>query len=360
MNLFLERCRGKTIGITGSVGKSTTTALIYAALKAGLNQMDDIPTQTSTRVFLGGNIGRSLLMDLPEIREQDLVVLELSSFMLESTPDIRWSPDIAVITNIFPNHLDRHGGTMAGYTAAKQNLLRFQSKDDIAIFNNDHELVSRWIHFAKGKAAKYTTRGPAGSIPELQIPGEHNRSNAAAAIAVLDALASEGIPLERDAAIRAIIDFAGLPHRLQLVHAFEPAPGRKVRCYNDSKATSPDASVTALRAFPERTAIFIVGGYDKHIDLAPFAEILAGRAAAVVTLGQTGPAILDLVRAANRGIRIEDAATVQGAVPLAKTWADKMPAVTSIVLSPGCASWGQFANYEERGDLFARLCREGA
>ena len=156
MNLFVERCRGFTVGVTGSVGKSTTTTLIYEALRAGLKG-------TGAKVFLGGNIGKSLLLDLPEIGEGDVVLLELSSFMLEETPRVQWSPNVAVVTNVFPNHLDRHN-TMAEYTAAKQNILKFQGAGDVAILNNDHELVSRWGHFAKGRVVKYSTRGPSGKM----------------------------------------------------------------------------------------------------------------------------------------------------------------------------------------------------
>ncbi len=216
MNLFVQRCRGKTVGITGSVGKSTTTALLFEALKAGLGQTAEPPQQEGPRVFLGGNIGRSLLLDLPAIREQDWVVLELSSFMLEETPQVRWSPNIAVVTNVFPNHLDRHE-TMAKYAAAKQNILRFQGPDDAAVLNGDHELVQRWVHFAHGKAIKFTTKGPAGKRPHLLLPGPHNQSNAAATLAVLDVVNGT---LNQTAARHAMETFPGLAHRLQCVHTW--------------------------------------------------------------------------------------------------------------------------------------------
>jgi UDP-N-acetylmuramoylalanine--D-glutamate ligase len=348
MNLFVQRCRGFTIGITGSVGKSTTTALVYEALKAGLKGTD-------AEVFLGGNIGRSLLLDLPKIRPQDVVVLELSSFMLEETPRVRWSPNVAVVTNIFPNHLDRHN-SMAEYSAAKQNILKFQGTDDVAIFNNDHELVSRWAHFARWKAAKYSTRGPRGKLP-LLIPGEHNQSNAAAAVAVLDALPMK---VNRAAAIAAIQTFPGLAHRLALVHSFTLPGGRALRFYDDSKATSPDASITALQAFEPSAAIFIVGGYDKHIDLSPFETLLAERAGGVIGIGQTGEAIINHVRAAGGGVSSEQLAyaeTLERALPMARQWAEANPLISAVVLSPASASWGQFANYEKRGERFIELSR---
>ncbi len=352
MNLFLERCRGITVGITGSVGKSTTTALIHEALKAG----------TGVKVFLGGNIGRSLLLDLPAISEKDLVILELSSFMLEETPKIKWSPNIAVVTNIFPNHLDRHG-TMAAYTAAKQNILRFQKPADVAVLNNDHDLVARWAHFAHGKVIKYTTRGPAGKRLELAMPGAHNQSNATAALAVLDALSSFGVEVNRPAAIQAMEQFPGLSHRLQLVstwHIGGPPMPRVVKFYNDSKATTPDASLTALEAFEARSAIFIVGGYDKHIDTLAFIEGLAQKAGGVLGIGQTGAAMVEGVAAAADAMArppAEYVQTLERAIAKAAEWAREKAAIQAIVLSPAAASWDQFANYEKRGELFAQIAQ---
>lgn len=354
MNLFLERNPGMTVGITGSVGKSTTTTLIHEALQAGVEK--------TRRVFLGGNIGKSLLMELPQIRPTDVVVLELSSFMLEDTPRIcggGWSPDIAVVTNVFPNHLDRHE-TMAQYAATKQNILKFQKPGDIAILNNDHDLVSRWVPLAEKSGArviKYTIRGP-GAM-QLLIPGEHNQSNARAALAVIEALEARGVAIDRPAAMKAIAEFPGLSHRLQLVHTLQAA-GKTVRFYNDSKATSPDASITAIRAFPPRTAIFLAGGYDKHIDLSAFEKELADRAGAVIGLGQTGQAILANVRQRTDlpAERVAYAGTLQAAIPLAMALAAKGSDLSAIVLSPASASWDQFPNYEKRGDTFAALARE--
>jgi UDP-N-acetylmuramoylalanine--D-glutamate ligase len=348
MNLFLERCRAITIGITGSVGKSTTTALIHEALKAG----------AAAKVFLGGNIGRSLLQELPAIGERDLVVLELSSFMLEETPVISWSPDIAVVTNIFPNHLDRHG-TMAAYSAAKQNILRFQKPDDYAILNNDHELVSRWQHLARARVIKFTTRVPAIKQLRLAMPGDHNRSNAAAALAVLDALEAMQVRINRAAALHAMEQFPGLAHRLQLVHTWHIAgTSRAIRFYNDSKATTPDASLTALEAFEPRTPVFIVGGYDKHIDLSPFTDALAKNAGAVLGIGQTGNAMVEAIREIPAAPLAEYVETLENAMMRARELLPTDPKLTSVVLSTASASWGQFANYEKRGQLFAQLAQE--
>jgi len=378
MNLFLERCPAQTIGITGSVGKSTTTALIHEALSAALHQPQNSEPRTqnlelrtqnselrtpnselSPRVFLGGNIGRSLLFDLPAMRPHDFVVLELSSFMLEETPQIRWSPHIAVVTNIFPNHLDRHH-TMATYTAAKQNILRFQEPDDVAVLNNDHDLVARWVHLARGKVVKYTTRNPAAHL-DLAMPGAHNQSNAAAALAVLDSLP---IPLDRTAAVNAIRQFPGLAHRLQCIHTLElpGTPPHHLRFFNDSKATSPDASVTAVEAFPPRHAIFIIGGYDKHLPpeaFDAFERLLAQRALAVIGIGETGRMLIERIQSRDgpSPLRAQYAQTLAQAVPLAHAWAGELGA-QAVVLSPASASWDQFPNYEKRGGLFAEIARK--
>ncbi|MGN6367463.1 MAG: UDP-N-acetylmuramoyl-L-alanine--D-glutamate ligase, partial [Phycisphaerae bacterium] len=354
---FGARGRGLTVGGTGSGGKSTTTMLIHEALAAGLWGGNG----GGAKVFLGGNIGKSLLMELPAIREQDVVVLELSSFMLEETPRIAWSPNIAVVTNVFPNHLDRHN-TMAEYSAAKQNILKFQGEGDVAILNNDHELVSRWGHFAKGGVVKYSTRGPHGKMP-LVIPGEHNQSNAAAAVAVVEAVAERVGGVDGAAALRAIQEFPGLAHRLALVHSKEIEAGgvkRVVRFYNDSKATSPDASITALKAFEPGAAVFIIGGYDKHIDLSPFEQLLAERAGGVIGIGQTGEAMVQRT-GESRGVlakeRMAYAETLEKAVPLALAWAQETAGITAVVLSPASASWGQFPNYEKRGERFTEISR---
>jgi UDP-N-acetylmuramoylalanine--D-glutamate ligase len=375
INLFLERCPACAIGITGSVGKSTTTALIQdddpntqSSVGGGLSPQ----SSSSPRVFLGGNIGRSLLLELPNIRPQDLVVLELSSFMLEETPNVcssafrrpsGWSPHIAVVTNIFPNHLDRHG-TMEAYAAAKQNILRFQSKNDIAILNGDHELISTWDHISPGTIVKFHAPSPSQKL-DLVMPGMHNQSNAAAALAVLDALQ---IPLDRPAARAAIAQFPGLAHRLQCVHTADHA-GRPLRFFNDSKATSPDASLTAIQTFDPGTAVFIVGGYDKHLADSAFEKfdrLLAQRALGVLGIGATGQAMIDRLQKCAANIRstdksataprLEYVGTLEQAVIRTREWTRDLP-IQALVLSPASASWDQFPNYEKRGETFSDLAR---
>ncbi len=369
MNLFVERCRAFTIGITGSVGKSTTTSLIYHALRAGLNASANGPDNSvaparppGRQVFLGGNIGKSLLLELYHMNADDVVVLELSSFMLEDTPRVQWSPNIALVTNLAPNHLDRHGG-IEEYIAAKQNILAFQKPADQAIFNADDQIVAQWRHMARGRCVTFTTRG----LPPLTMlmPGEHNQSNARAALAVIDALP---FPCDRFAALQAIEQFPGMSHRLQCVHisrcTLDAGGTVETRWFNDSKATIPESSITALRAFPKRSAICIVGGYDKHVDTSAFICELADRAVGVLGIGQTGAALVAAVAASPgaNNVPAEYVETLERAVSTALHWirtgkvASASPSLT-ILLSPACASWGQFANYERRGERFVELAK---
>jgi len=347
INLFLQRCPAKVIGITGSVGKSTTTAMIHLALSAALEQSG------GGRAWLGGNIGKSLLENLSRIEPKDLVVLELSSFMLEDTPLISFSPHVAVVTNLSGNHLDRHGD-FASYAAAKQNILRFQKPDDIAILNADDPVVSKWNSLAQGKVVFYNG---AGKTPlPLRVPGLHNQSNAQAALSVVETL---GFKNQLAAVLAALSNFDGLPHRLQLVHT-EMADGKTVRWFNDSKATTPEAAITALRAFEPRTFISIVGGYDKHADMSALVRLLAERAGGVLGIGATGQALVDAVATTRQlpADRTVYAETLPNAVSIARQWvmADKN-SLDTILLSPACASWGQFVNYEQRGELFTSLAR---
>lgn len=354
INLFVQRCCAKIVGITGSVGKSTTTAMVCQALTACLAATPD------RHCWMGGNIGHSLLMDLPSIGARDIVVLELSSFMLEDTPAIQWSPHVALVTNLAPNHLDRHG-TLADYAAVKKNILRFQNAADVAILNAQDSAVSSWQALCHGRVMAYQVSGR----PRLNllVPGDHNQSNAQAALAVVEAL---GFSDHQTAAIAALERFSGLPHRLQLVHTDVAGAGHTVGWYNDSKATTPQATLTALNAFPVKSFICIVGGYDKHLDLADLATHLATRCAGVLSIGATGPKIIDLV--AKTGLlpknRLVYTQTLTAAVQQARMWLNPTdPAfaeIKSVVLSPACASYDQFPNYEKRGETFTALAQQAS
>jgi len=350
INLFVQRCPARCVGVTGSVGKSTTTAMVGHVLER---------TLTGRRVWVGGNLGRSLLADLPHIRADDLVVLELSSFQLLRTPAVGWSPHIAVLTNLAPNHLDWHG-TFEAYVAAKRNIAAFQnSLRDFIVAPHDPAFAR--LFDATGKLRPRTWRfgladgtpfaRPADGTPQavatreirwpelrLHVPGLHNRLNAAAALAAAHLLGVE--PL---AAARALASFAGLPHRLELV-----AESAGVRYYNDSKATTPDATLTALDAI-ESPVLVILGGYDKKLDLRPVVRAAAERARFSACMGQTGAGLCDAIRAA--GGQAEFFESLEAAVAACRRRARSGDAV---LLSPACASWDMFLDYRARGEAFAR------
>ncbi|MEM9882498.1 MAG: UDP-N-acetylmuramoyl-L-alanine--D-glutamate ligase [Planctomycetota bacterium] len=352
--------RLKTIGITGTAGKSTTTAMTAHILRKVLGQAGETPYDGQTQrqiegpgVWMGGNIGGSLLPTVDLIRDDDWVVLELSSFMLEGLREDRWSPHIAVITNISPNHLDWHG-TMENYIAAKQAILSFQrhTENDAAVAGPVvHDLVEprvlRWADFG-GAGDRWWLDEP-DVVPGL--PGRHNQINARLAAHAVDYAL---LPDDRESRLpdwwSALHDFPGLPHRLEAVGEIND-----VRVYNDSKSTTPEAARLAVEAFDMGQVRLILGGYDKGSDFTDLAEFVAMKGATAYTLGATGGAIADLVEAA--GGRAIPCETLDRAVPMAL--ADASPGEV-LLLSPGCASWDQFANYEERGERFVELVKQHA
>lgn len=371
IGLFWSQCRGQIVGVTGSVGKSTTSAMIHAVLK-----------KSGRTAWLGGNIGGSLLPEVDRIGPDDWVVLELSSFQLERLTPLKPRPHVAVVTNFRANHLDRHV-TLDAYRNAKQNLLRWQTGDDVAVLNVGDSDVAAWATQARtswfgraaddlalaARACRYPTsqtrdfgrppptvlahssdnaflvhdgHSPGVIFLDLLVPGEHHRLNAAAAVATTVA-----IGVELDVATDALNSFAGLPHRLEVLGEFDSR-----LWVNDSKATTPESAIAALQAF-DRPVRLIAGGADKGIDLSPLADEIVCRGAAVYLSGRTGPVVANLL--AHRG---------HPAFTLCESFDDSVAAARRdsrsgdvILLSPGCASWGQFRDYRERGERFRRLAR---
>lgn len=356
INLFVERCPARTVGITGSVGKSTITAMIGHILNAAANAGAH---GAPHRAWVGGNIGRSLLDDLPEMTADDVVVLELSSFQLERTPRVEWSPHIAVLTSITPNHIDWHG-SFAAYSAAKLNLLRYQRRaHDVIVIQDTPELCTA-VRAACGDLDGAWRYGLEDTTPvavssrnsgaelvlrwaglQLDVPGLHNRQNAAAALAATHALG-----VAEDVARTALGTFEALPHRLQKV-----AERDGVTYYDDSKSTTPEAAMTALRAFDQPVCI-ILGGYDKQSDLTPIAREAAEHARFAACIGTTGPRLVDAICAA--GGTAAGFAGLDDAVAACRGRAQPGDV---ILLSPACASWDQFVDYRERGEAFAALAR---
>ena len=374
MNMFLDKCNGKVVGITGTVGKSTTVSMIESIFSVAADE--EFSMLGYGKYYVGGNIGRSLLEELGRIQSNDIVLLELSSFQLEDFPAIEYSPQIAVVTNIYPNHLDRHS-TFEDYVEAKANIARYQEPGDFLIVRNDDknvegivevapEEVLRWdfgtgkgenlrVRFCKGKdcsdgvveyfSEKEDIWRKLLETKELKVPGEHNVYNSMAAACVGLAL---GISVDR---IReGLLNFRGMPDRLELVGDFGG-----VRWYNDSKSTTSQAGIVALQAFAGEKIIAIAGGYDKETDLREFASELASRAEVTFCIGQTGKKLAEQIREA--GGRSEYVETLEQAVRLAGESAGQGSVV---LLSPGCASWDMFDNYHQRGEKFKEYVKKYA
>lgn len=356
MNLFLERCPAQLVGITGSVGKSTTTAMLGEILQRAERE----PGWRHGHVWVGGNIGKSLLDDLPAMTPADLVVLELSSFQLEDARSIGRSPHIAVVTNLRENHLDRHG-TMADYAAAKAAIYAHQREGDRLVLPVDeaeiHHLPDNWRNHggliragtSPPDRVRIQMRRDAAAAPIefpvcLQVPGSHNLQNAAMASAVAQVL-----QVSPDVISRALAEFRGLVHRLEFVRAY-----RGVRYYNDSKATTPQAAATSLRAF-DCPVILLAGGSDKGIAFSDMCAEAVRRARAVICMGETQEAIRSQMLAAKKvadSPALHAASDFAGGIHLARDLAQPGDVV---LLSPGCASYDWFKNYEERGETFKRI-----
>ena len=326
IRLLIERLpnRDRTIGVTGSAGKSTVTAMIGHVLTK-MYEHDG-----GAKVHVGGNIGGSLLDSLDQIQSDDWVVLELSSFMLDSLAEDEWSPHIAVVTNILPNHLDRHG-TFENYVQAKQAILRYQVEQDIA-------LLGRTVRHWESAARIWIVDNQQTQV-KLQIPGDHNQLNAHMAMALCTHLYPHRS--QRDG---LLADFSGLDHRLQFV-----LERQGVRYYNDSKSTTPESAMLALQSWGQGIVHVILGGFDKHSDFHPMARFAANHSRTVYTIGATGDAIADLCETAGTKCDVVRCGTLDRAVTEASI---RVRCGDVVLLSPGCASWDQFDNYVERGKAF--------
>ncbi len=338
MNLLWQYSTATKLGITGSNGKSTTTAMLYHILSTCINDR---------KVWLGGNIGKgSLLAKIDDISIDDILVLELSSFQLEDLARIEQSPHIAIVTNIAPNHLDRHG-TMENYISAKQTILKYQQENDFAILCGEDKQLKSWETLGLAAKEYYS----AGAEIKLNCPGHHNQLNAAAAIkAAVKAGVSEGD------AIKALESFNGLEHRLELVRELDG-----VRYYNDSIATTPESVIAAIEAFPEGKVI-IMGGYDKGISFSELAEKTIGTVKTVALIGQTADQIeKDINQAKATNLTEATSPTIVKCpdFPTAvKACQESASTGDVVLLSPACASYGMFINFQQRGNEFKALVNQ--
>lgn len=354
IGLFFRLCPAEIVGITGTKGKSTTTTLVSRILERG-----------PRHVLVGGNIGLSVIQELPTLTRDDIVVLELSSFQLET---LGVSPHVAVVTNVLEDHLDHHG-TREGYVAAKGNILRWQGPRDVAVLNlddpstvalhtgADSELRGYSLSLRPRRGAHLDGDGKLVLVQgerrevictaaDLRVPGRHNISNALAAAIVGDLY---GIPAATIG--EAITSFEGLPHRLELV-----AERGGVWWVNDSQGTTPYATIPAIAAYT-RPPVVILGGVGKGAEFAELGRAVAGRARGAILIGQAADEIGAAIDAAKRAnpsssVRVERAVSLDDAVARASAMAE---AGDVVLLSPACASYDMFASYQERGDRFRDL-----
>ena len=354
MEVFLTLAPCPVIGVTGSDGKTTTTTIIARLLE-----------EAGYRVHLGGNIGRPLLPDVDKISPQDICVVELSSFQL-MTATI--SPQIAVVTNMFPNHLDVHR-SMAEYIAAKENIYLHQGETDRLVINQDNEITVNFGPKARGHLTYFSRHtkledgfflldgtlwmaqgGDETAIirrSDIALPGIHNVDNYLAAFAATEGL----VPVEIWRKVAA--EFAGVEHRIEFVRNFGG-----VTYYNDSIASSPTRTIAGLRAFDQKV-ILIAGGYDKQIPFDELGEEINLRVRHLLLTGHTAKQIKASVEeapgAGESQVEVavyEDlAACVQAARQVAQDG-------DVVILSPACASFDQFKNFDERGKLFKQLVWE--
>ncbi len=345
------RCgKGRLAAITGTNGKTTTTALVGRIFKAYYPS-----------VFVVGNIGTSYTAHALEMTEESVTVAEVSSFQLETIDTFH--PQVSAILNITPDHLDRHG-SMEEYIRVKELIAKNQTEKDVCVLNYEDEELRRFGELVNARPVYFSSarRVPGGvylegdgiyselsgekelvvRTGELNILGRHNYENACAAAAVAWSM---GVPM--DVIRRAMKEFKAVEHRIEFVTEKDG-----VAYYNDSKGTNPDAAIQGIRAMV-RPTVLIAGGYDKGSEYEEWLSACKGRAKKLILLGQTAEKIA--AAAKKLGLDYVFASSMEEAVGLAEKAAAPGDAV---LLSPACASWGMFKNYEERGRIFKELVRK--
>ncbi len=351
IEMLMKLCPCKIIGVTGSDGKTTTTSLIYSILKkAGYN------------TYLGGNIGIPLFTKLDEMTPDDILVLELSSFQLMG---MKISPNISVITNITPNHLNIHKDYQE-YIDAKKNIFKYQNENDYLILNYDNEITRACKKEAKSKVIYFSSKEKLhngfivdnGIIKECEdgirkhildtkevlLRGNHNFENIATALAATKTLVNQ------DIAIEAVKEFKAVEHRLEFVREID-----NVKWYNDSVSSSPTRTIAGLNSFDE-DIVLIAGGYDKNLDYTPIAKPILKKVKTLILLGATSGKIFNAVKdeeeKEKKHIDIYMSDNLEQAVNLAKKYAKPNEVV---LFSPASASFDMFKNFAERGNIFKNL-----
>lgn len=350
MEVFFEVCPSHIIAVTGSDGKTTTTTLIHKMM-----------TDAGYKTWLGGNIGNPLLTDTEKMKENDWVILELSSFQLHT---MRKSPEIAVITNISPNHLDMHKDYKE-YIDAKKNIMLYQNEGDTLIVNADNQVTADIGKSASGAVKYFSRNGMADvyldgniikrgiveilNIKDIKIPGMHNVENYMAAIAAVSGLVS------KEVIVNVAKTFGGVEHRIELVRTLDG-----VKYYNSSIDSSPNRTINTLRVFPNKV-IMIAGGKDKGIPYDEIGPALAEHVKVLILIGATSDKIQEALDAEinktgnGKDIEVIRATSYENAVNTARSKAHDGDVV---LLSPASTSFDMFRNFEERGNLFKKIVNE--
>ncbi len=348
VELLMKMCPCTVIGVTGSDGKTTTTSLINAILQ-----------NAGFRTHLGGNIGTPLFTKLNEFRPEDILVLELSSFQLMG---MEVSPDISVITNITPNHLNIHKD-YEEYIDAKKNIFKFQNENDILVLNYDNEITRNCAKEAKGKVIFFSSneklengyivennvikkcedrvRTHLLNTDEIILRGKHNYQNIAAAFAATESL------VNMDTAIETAKNFKPVEHRIEFVREIN-----KVKWYNDSASSSPSRTISALNAFDE-DIVLIAGGYDKNLDYSVIAKPILEKVKVLILIGQTSGKIFEAVKnesdKENKKIDIYMCENLNKSIDVA--YKNAKPGQV-VLFSPASASFDMFKDFADRGKKF--------
>jgi len=337
--LFFEKAKGKIIGITGTKGKGTTATLLYKILKT-----------CGKNIYLAGNIGKSALEILPRLKKNSLAILELSSFQLQ---DMKVSPHIAIILDIFPDHLDLHKN-LKEYFEAKTNIAKWQKKTDKIFYFGDNK-HSKWLA-SKSRGKKYPVLAENFKLfgqKDLKIAGEHNFKNAIMATSIALSL---GCP--KNKILKVVKNFRGNEHRLELARTIRINQQNQhrsafIKFYNDSASTNPQTAAAAIRAF-KQPKILISGGKDKGLNYSPLANALKGSNTKLVILfGENKKKIAKAIK--NSGIPIKSVKDLKSSVNLAYKEAKEINSV--VIFSPGAASFDMFKDYADRGKKFKELVK---
>ncbi len=350
-DLFFQNVKGVIIGITGTKGKSTTSTLLYQMMK-----------NAGRDVYLGGNIGKPALELLPKLKKNSITILELSSFQLQ---DLKHSPQIAIILDVFPDHLDAHR-SLKEYLQAKDSIVKYQKKKDLVFYFPSNKYSKAIAQKSRGRKipVTYLSALPYGHIRTnmpIRLPGSHNRKNIAMVMAV-----AKHLKVPEKIIVRTLKKFSGLPHRLQLVRTI-----KGIKFYNDSASTNPGTSTAAIKSFPNQPKIIIMGGKDKKLDYEPVAEAAYTEDVKLVVLFGENKKKIGL--ALDKVVKTRTAGSLESALTLAYREAQKLInlprkissksrgrqtyKLINLIFSPGAASFDMFENYKARGKTFNKIVK---